>query len=177
MKKEQQNIIMTIGIVIISNIYKQFHIPLLLVVLGCFSCNRIIYSQNKSKCESIVHYDSITNRNVYYIVDEMPIFSENKNNNLMKYIMGKYVDDPQKVGIQLSVKLRFVIDKEGNLIGAGLFNKEENFVQNYTEEEKQIINIIQTSPKWKPGICSGQKVDVLVKTRLRFVIDENGKLI
>lgn len=174
MKKEQQNIIITIGLTMKIDICKQFYIFLL---LGCFfSCSKNIHTQNKYKCESILHYDSITNKNVYYFVDEMPIFSENKHDNLARYIMEKYVDDPRKVGFQFSVKLRFVIDKEGYLMGAGIFNKEENFTRKCTEEENKIIEIIKSSPKWKPGICSGQRVDVLVKMRLGFVIDENGRL-
>ncbi|MDR1090989.1 MAG: energy transducer TonB [Prevotella sp.] len=174
MKKEQQNIIITIGIVIISNVCKQFHIFLLLVTFCCFfSCSRNIHSQNKHICESILHYDSITNKNVYNNVDEMPMFSEDVDNNLMRYIMKRYADDPQKAGLQLDVRLRFVIDKEGRLIGARVFNK---YVKDCTEEEKQILKIVQSSPKWEPGICSGQKVDVLVRMRLRFVINENGRL-
>lgn len=69
--------------------------------------------------------------------------------------------------------MNFVIDKDGNLIGARINNKKEN---EYTDQERQIVEIVKSSPKWKAGICSGKKVNVLMQIRLRFVVDENGKL-
>lgn len=128
-------------------------------------------SQN-SNCEYTAIRDTIINDNVYRTVDEMPTFI-GKDRNLGLYVAKRFYDNSLNVGLQFSVNLQFVIDKDGNLIGARIYHKKED---EYTKEESQIINIIKSSPKWKPGICSNKKVNVLISMRLRYIIDENGRL-
>lgn len=101
----------------------------------------------------------------------MPVFPT-ENGDIGRYIAEKY-EDKTKVGMQLSIKLKFVINKKGKLIGARIVNKKES---EYTEEENMIIDIIKSSPKWEPGTCSNIKTNILLQMRLKFVVDERGRL-
>jgi len=169
MKKDVKNIMMIIGIIQkicnINKIYFKFSILIFMTFIA-LSCR----SQNCG-CGYSVTYDSITNKDVYTLVDYMPAFLGDEK-DIVSYICKNY-KDPSMVGVGASFLLRFVIDKEGNLIGAGIVGKEK---KKYEPEEKQIIDIVEASPKWKPGVCKGKKVNVLVKMRFRFTVDENGRL-
>lgn len=169
MKKGIKNIMRIIGIIQkicnINKIYYKLSV-LIFMIFMVLSCRSQDYG-----CGYSVTYDSITNKNVYTLVDYMPAFL-GKEGNIVSYICKNY-NDPSRAGVGASFLLRFVIDKEGYLIGAGIVDKER---RKYEPEEKQIIDIVETSPKWKPGVCKGKKVDVLVKMRFRFTVDENGRL-
>ncbi|NDV79993.1 hypothetical protein D0T57_13620 [Dysgonomonas sp. 511] len=144
--------------------YKLFNFILMIfVVLSCKSQN--------IDCNYPVIHDSVTNKNVYFYVDKMPIFPIEEG-DIGRFIAKKY-EDKTKAGMQFSIKLKFVIDEMGNLIGSRIANKKE---REYTEEENMIIDIIKFSPKWDPGICSGIKTNVLLQIRLKFSVDENGRL-
>lgn len=139
---------------------------LLIMLFASISCK-----SQSPKCGYPNVYDPIAKNRVYTLVDTMPIFLGNEG-DIGKYIANIY-QDSTKVGMQLSIKLGFIIDKSGKLIAPRIVNKKES---EYLEEECQIIEIIKSSPRWKPGICSNKEVNVLLQTRLRFVIVEKGKL-
>lgn len=162
MKKEQLSIFMNIGILIIGDIYRRFYffiifIFFIIVVLGGGSCNRIIRVQNNYTCEAILYYDSITNKNVYIIVDEMPKFPIDNEIGLIKYIIERY--NIKQENRQHSFNLQFVVDKQGVLHGIRVKNKRTS---GYSKSEIEMIKIFETMPKWISGKCSGQNVDVLV---------------
>lgn len=117
-------------------------------------------------------HDTVTNKEVYMLVDEMPMYI-GKELSMKHFIIVRCKDSPIKVGLQFTVILRFVIDKDGNLIGACIYGKRED---EYTEEEKLIIQTLESSPQWRPGLCSGEKVNVLIHLKLGFSVDENGRL-
>lgn len=56
-------------------------------------------SQN-AKCEYIAEYDTITNKNVFSLVDTMPVFL-GKEGDIGRYVAHKY-EDTTKVGFQLN---------------------------------------------------------------------------
>lgn len=166
MEIESRNTITIIGLILkYNNIYISILILFLLTILSCKSKNAI--------CDYSTIYDSITNERVYEVVDRMPVFNAiGGSDNIGEYIIKRY-DDSTKVGLQLSIKLRFVINKRGELVGAGIYGKNRN---EYTDVEKQIVKIAESSPNWEPGLCSDHKVNVLVRVRMSVVIDKNGKL-
>ena len=113
--------------------------------------------------------DSITNKKVYLVVNERPEFL-GKEGDILNYIYKNFRDSTM-TGVQFSIKLRFVIDSKGNLIGAGLLNKDQNY-----KEEVKIVNIVKTSPKWKPGKYLKKRVNVLMIIKFSGVINESGRL-
>lgn len=139
---------------------------LLLILFISISCK----SQNM-RCGYPSVYDSISDSRVYTLVEEMPVFLSD-DGDIAKYIARIY-QDSTKVGLQFSIKLEFIINKNGELINPQILGKKEN---EYFEEEAEIIEIIKTSPQWRAGICENKKVSVLLQLRLRFVIDEKGHL-
>ncbi len=110
-------------------------------------------------------YDTITKKKAYTFVDEMPVFP-NGELALHRYVsdnfilkLGEYADT------QSSFNLRFVIDKDGNLLGARIFGKREI---EYGENEKKMIEIFRNSPKWIPGKCDKKNVDVFMKQKIHI---------
>ncbi|MDR3058420.1 MAG: hypothetical protein LBU84_09805 [Prevotella sp.] len=168
MKRERQSIIMITGI---SNIYKQCYIFLLCVVISFFmSCNKNIYDHSKYACDSLLHYDSITNINVYINVDEMPKFSKYGEIDLMKYISDKYNNPSVQDTFQFSFNLQFVVDKRGVLHGIRIKNKK---VEEYTKSEIEMIKVFRAMPKWIPGKCANRNVNVLMSCPFKLSIRES----
>lgn len=139
-------------------------------------CSISPIKSQKSECGYQAKYDSITNRQVYTFVEDMPIHPKVET-SIKGYIAEEY-GKSSKVGIVFMVKLEFVISDKGKLIGARIYTKKgPKNRSEYTEEERRIIDILNNYPiEWIPGICSGKKVNVLLKTNLSFVVLENGKL-
>lgn len=177
MKKERKNIMMTIGIILkmknsqnkrMSRHPLPYFILMLLIALSTKS--------QTSECGYHVEYDSITAKKVYVTADEMP-FHPKDEISIKEYIAVRY-GISSEIGLFISFRVGFIINCEGKLIGARIYNKgKEKCITKYTEEEKKVVDILNTYPiKWSPGICSGKKVNVLLRTNLSFAVDENGRL-
>ncbi|MDR1458952.1 MAG: hypothetical protein LBI60_01895 [Bacteroidales bacterium] len=124
-----------------------------LIVLSCGS--------RKNSCDYPYIYDTITGRKTYTLVNDMPIFP-NGELDFYNYLSENF-DWESDVDTQQSFNLRFVIDKNGNLLGARIFGKQKD---EYGENEKEIIETFKKSPKWIPGKCCGKKVDVFMKMKI-----------
>ena len=177
MTKELINIIGIIGI----NENKMFCKLLPFSMTSCFKITLFMFMLiANSACMSqgitnipLAFKDSITNKKVYdyKIVGNMPEFL-GKEGNILNYVYKNYKDS-LKTGAHFSLALRFVIDSHGNLIGVGLINKNRS---QYDEIEADIIKIVKTSPKWRPGRYLKKRVNVLMIITFSGVINEAGRL-
>lgn len=124
-------------------------------------------------CDAPSEYDKITNRCVYLygLLDKDPVFAGTET-NIMEYIQKKHKEAPDHAYI-FSLRVIFVVDKKGKVIGARIANKESN---EYTNNERQIVAIVNSSPKWIPGVYSGKVVNTFVRMRFKFGINENGEI-
>ena len=163
MKKDVWNIKIIIGVILKTNSMKLLFI---LLIINAFSCK----SQGvESRSVSVL--DTLTEEKVYLLVNEMPEFL-GEDGNILNYIYKNFKDSTM-IGVQISLRLRFVIDTQGNLIGVGLTNKSKS---QYNEEETKIIDIVKNSPKWKPGKYLKKQISALMTIKFSGVINESGRL-
>jgi periplasmic protein TonB len=74
----------------------------------------------------------------------------------------KFPAQEQDLGLTGAVKVVFVIDKDGSVINTKVD------IQSYRNFNKEAIRVIESMPKWKPGMQQGRKVKVYYQITIRF---------
>jgi len=132
---------------------------LLLSLLSCKAKN-VVTSTNKLQLEkeanslkkdSCIHYyDDTLKADVYTLSDEPPEYTGGFS-KFNAYIMDN-VQIKDQYYIQGSFKVTFIIDLNGKV----LRDKKTKSIQ--TEQEKELMRVIESSPNWKPAKCNGKPV-------------------
>jgi TonB family protein len=100
---------------------------------------------------------------VYLYVDKLPSFFTG-NEGLTKYI-NRHLKWPKvDADVQGSVLLSFVITADGNI---EYINVEKSLLKEFDD---QAINLVQSMPKWNPGILKGEKVNVKLYLPIDFFL-------
>lgn len=92
---------------------------------------------------------------VYDVVDQMPSFPGGQN-ALIQYLSSniKYPVAAEKKGIQGRVKVQFVVEKDGRIVDAAVVEPVEPSL------DKEALRVVNSMPKWRPGIKNGENVRV-----------------
>ena len=82
----------------------------------------------------------------------------------------KYPQDAIRNGIQGTVMVQFIIEKDGKVA-------EAKVVKGVDEElDAEALRVVTASPKWKPGKVNGGKVRASVTLPIEFRLEKkNGK--
>ena len=131
---------------------------LLILVISCLcSCHSV-----KMQLENnVVRYDSITQRNVYTFVEKMPEYKGGSRsfmvdfNRSFHYDFAKNETEPT----QTKLRIQFVIDTNGRLIGARIFNKKADGLTGFEKAGLKALNSMQC---WQAGEHNGKLVNVLM---------------
>lgn len=109
---------------------------------------------------------------IYSVVDEEPQFIGGEK-EVGKFIAKniKYPQYAAQHGIQGTVEVAFVIDKEGNVTGAKVMKGVDGTL------DAEAIRVVESMPRWKPGKKSGEPVNVQLRMPISFNLlheTENG---
>ena len=101
-------------------------------------------------------------------VQEMPTFPGGEK-ELFKFLEKEmnYPDFALRNGIQGTVYLTFVINRDGSVGDIKLLRGVDDFLNN------EAIRVVKKMPKWKPGIQNGNAVRVQLNLPVKFKIREN----
>ena len=61
-----------------------------------------------------------------------------------------------------------VVDKTGKLKGVRIHKKNR---KEYSNADNAMIKVFNSMPAWKPGICNGKKVNVLLTQRINVHLE------
>jgi protein TonB len=105
---------------------------------------------------------------IWDIPSEMPAFPGGEN-ELFKFLNKelKYPDFPLKNGIEGTVYLTFVINRDGSVGDIKILRGVDNFLND------EAIRVVKKMPKWKPGKQNGNAVRVQLNLPVKFKIREN----
>ena len=141
---------MTIGL-----IYPEYrlatnrHKLLIIVLFSLLTCHSIKGQQ----------YDSLTHLNVYVVVEEMPEYNCGIKGFMQDFGKNFHYSFDEDKPIQTRLLFQFVIDTEGNLVGARIHNKTPD---EYTSFEKAGLKALKLMQNWQPGSHKGESVNVLI---------------
>ena len=132
---------------------KQTFLSLVLVALLLLSCKN---NRNIVQSRNIVPID-----NIYLSADENedhpPMFNGDWTGvEFSKYVNSNiiYPKEAERSGISGRVIVKFTIDVDGSLIDAKVVSKTHELLN------AEALRIINSSPKWEPGIQKGKPVKV-----------------
>jgi len=102
---------------------------------------------------------------VFFIVEDMPEFPGGEI-ALRKFIANaiKYPVIAQENGIQGKVYVNFVVDKDGSVINAKIARGVDPSL------DKEALRVVNSLPKWKPGMQRGKPVKVSYTVPISFVL-------
>lgn len=102
---------------------------------------------------------------VFFIVENMPEFPGGEL-ALRKFIANaiKYPVIAQENGIQGKVYVNFVVDKDGSVTQARIARGVDQSL------DKEALRVVNSLPKWKPGMQRGKAVRVSYTVPISFVL-------
>jgi len=149
-------IMMIIGINLPERLSVINKLHLLIFIMFCLcSCYSVKGQQENAK------YDTLTQQNVYAFVEKMPnyeggdmafIADFNKHFQYDFSINGKEL-------IQTKLRVQFVVDTKGRLIGARIYYKSADKLTDFEKAGLKALNLMQS---WQAGEHNGKLVNVLI---------------
>ena len=100
---------------------------------------------------------------IFEVVENMPDFPGGQA-ALMQYLAKniKYPTIAQENGTQGRVIVQFVVNKDGSIVDAKVVRSVDPFL------DKEALRVINTMPKWKPGMQRGKPVRVKFTVPVMF---------
>ena len=139
---------------------------LIIIIFSAFSCSSI-KNQQENK---FVQYDDLSKKYVYTFVEQMPNY---KGGNIaLMADFGKYFHYKFQTNEDIQTKLRvqFVIDTKGRLIGARIYDKKPETLTNFEKAGLKALVLLQS---WETGKHNGKNVNVIL-TRI-INVDYNNR--
>jgi len=104
---------------------------------------------------------------IFYIVEEMPEFPGGEM-ALRKFIADaiRYPVIAQENGVQGKVYVNFVVGKDGRVTDARVIRSVDPAL------DKEALRVINSLPRWKPGIQRGDPVRVSFSVPISFVLQK-----
>lgn len=114
-------------------------------------------------------YDDVV---AYYDCDQRPMFlnSTDPYQFLSKWVY-QYLKYPQEAirdGIQGTVQVNFIVDKDGSVTDVSVGRSIDPLL------DEEAVRVISASPKWKPGRLRGQKVRTSMTIPVEFRLEKKG---
>ena len=103
---------------------------------------------------------------VFYIVEDMPLFQGEGIEAFRNYIQGS-IDYPpiaMENGISGTVYINFVVNKKGLVASINIVRGVDPSLDN------EVVRAIKAAPKWTPGMQRGKPVNVSFSIPVKFVL-------
>ncbi|MFR8837319.1 hypothetical protein [Bacteroides nordii] len=126
----------------------------IVVVFSMLSC----YSVRDQQTNDAIQYDDLTKKYVYTFVEQMPNYKGGDDTFIkdfrdnFSYSFKPYED------IQTKLKVLFVIDTKGKVIGVRIYNKEKKL----TDFEKAGLKALELMQNWESGKHNNKNVNVIL---------------
>ena len=101
---------------------------------------------------------------IFEVVEQMPEFPNGGQAGLMQYLAKniKYPTIAQENGTQGRVTCQFVVNKDGSIVDVKVIRGVDPYL------DKEAVRVINTMPKWKPGMQRGKPVRVKFTVPVMF---------
>jgi TonB family protein len=108
----------------------------------------------------------------FYECDDRPLFSNNADPRYFLrewvYHYLKYPQSALKDGIQGTVMVQFIIEKDGRVSDVKVIKGVD------PELDAEAVRVIEASPKWKPGKMSGNRVRAALTLPVEFRLEKKS---
>ena len=124
--------------------------------------------------EKVLEKAPLTDENVYpyYECDIRPSFlnSTDPRQFLSKWVYPylKYPQEAVRDGIQGTVEVGFIIDKDGKVTDARVIRSVDPRL------DEEALRVVNASPKWRPGRVNGEKVRTSMTLPIEFILEKKS---
>lgn len=152
--------------------YALFMLPAFaLLVAGNISCSQGASEKQDAKEETVAPdsvaapTDSVAKDEVFMVAEQMPEFPGGMK-ELLKFLQDnlKYPENAMKNNVQGRVIVQFVVEKDGTPTEFKVARSVD------PDLDAEALRVLQTMPKWKPGMQRGEVV------RVKFTVPVSFKL-
>lgn len=152
--------------------YALFVLPAFaLLVAGNISCSQGASEKQDAKEETVAPdsvaapTDGVAKEEVFMVAEQMPEFPGGMK-ELLKFLQDnlKYPENAMKNNVQGRVIVQFVVEKDGTLTEFKVARSVD------PDLDAEALRVLQTMPKWKPGMQRGKIV------RVKFTVPVSFKL-
>lgn len=136
--------------------------------------DELVLEESEADQDTRVSIDAFTSEEeeeeeeqVFVVVEDMPSFQGKGLNAFAAYVQQnlKYPLLAQENGIEGTVYLRFIVDKDGSVINVQVLRGVDPRL------DKAAIEAVQRAPKWKPGKQRGKPVKVSCTMPISFTLE------
>ena len=114
-----------------------------------------------------VEEEEVEEQEIFEVVEQMPEFPNGGMAGLMQYLSKniKYPTIAQENGTQGRVTVQFVVNADGSIVDAKVIRGVDPYLD---KEAKEALRVINSMPKWKPGMQRGKAVRVKYTVPVMF---------
>ena len=111
-----------------------------------------------------VEEEEVVEQEIFEVVEQMPEFPNGGMAGLMQYLSKniKYPAIAQENGTQGRVTVQFVVNADGSIVDAKVIRGVDPYL------DKEALRVINSMPKWKPGMQRGKAVRVKYTVPVMF---------
>jgi len=115
-----------------------------------------------------VEEEVIQEEEIFFVAEDMPTFQGGDLNTFRNWVNEKlrYPPVASENGIQGTVTVKFVIERDGSLTNIEVLRSPDNSLSEET------IRVLKTSPKWQPGRQRGNPVRVAFNLPVQFRLQQ-----
>ena len=138
--------------------------------LSSAKVNDLVASMKTNQVEtaSVAVKDTLTpDEPVFEVVEQMPEFPDGGMAGLMEYFKKnlRYPEEAKKAGTQGRVVVQFLINKNGAISDASVLRSVDRLL------DAEAVRLVNSMPKWKPGMQKGKAVTVKYTVPVLFKLD------
>ena len=106
-------------------------------------------------------FDTVVQRQIYFIVDDMPIFPGGKDS--LRIFLIENLKYPKRGGcFEGAVYVSFIVEPNGYLTNKKIIRGINEFA------DKEAISVLEKMPRWEPGTCQRITVPMKIILPIRF---------
>lgn len=111
-----------------------------------------------------VEEEEVEEQEIFEVVEQMPEFPNGGMAGLMQFLSKniKYPTIAQENGTQGRVTVQFVVNADGSIVDAKVIRGVDPYL------DKEALRVINSMPKWKPGMQRGKAVRVKYTVPVMF---------
>lgn len=111
-----------------------------------------------------VEEEEVEEQEIFEVVEQMPEFPNGGMAGLMQYLSKniKYPTIAQENGTQGRVTVQFVVNADGSIVDAKVIRGVDPYL------DKEALRVINSMPKWRPGMQRGKAVRVKYTVPVMF---------
>ena len=108
--------------------------------------------------------EEVAEEEIFEVVEQMPEFPNGGMAGLMQFLSKniKYPTIAQENGTQGRVTVQFVVNRDGSIVDAKVIRGVDPYL------DKEALRVINSMPKWKPGMQRGEPVRVKYTVPVMF---------